>query len=289
MARDMGRGIIAPDNNDNIGTGASEMRTLGATTAAAITDVDRRATARIGTLETVTGAHSKELTEVMRRTSENRLDLKRLETEGIEGLKGDPGEPGPGGSIALEETDPGCFVDSEITWMQWPESGGLPAVWNPNTQTHEQPIRVDTSVGTRVYVGDTMIYGDTGWRELPLPERFISGRVLIRRKNDVVNIRFEGVEITEVHPDNHPQEYITAVGYIPIGFRPQRYNDRHSAVVNGSYASHSTTMGVGQQSRLMLFHRIGSLNIGIGTARASGELSFTTNSTWPTSLPYVPA
>lgn len=43
MARDMGRGIIAPDNNDNIGTGASEMRTLGATTAAAIAHEGTRA------------------------------------------------------------------------------------------------------------------------------------------------------------------------------------------------------------------------------------------------------
>lgn len=160
MARDMGRGIIAPDNNDNIGTGASEMRTLAATTAAAITDVDRRAGNRLTSLESVASAHSQELTEVMQATGQNRLDLERLETEGIEGHKGDPGEPGPGGSIALEETDPGCFVDSEITWMQWPQSGGLPSVWNPNTQSYENPIRVDTSVGTRVFVGDVKVYDE---------------------------------------------------------------------------------------------------------------------------------
>lgn len=41
MATDMGRGILAPDSNDNISTtGVQEMRTLGATAAAAIADAD---------------------------------------------------------------------------------------------------------------------------------------------------------------------------------------------------------------------------------------------------------
>lgn len=37
---DMGRGIIAPANSDNIGTGASEMRTLASTAATAIGDLE---------------------------------------------------------------------------------------------------------------------------------------------------------------------------------------------------------------------------------------------------------
>lgn len=38
MAQDMGRGIMAPENNEDIGTGASEMRTLAASAAIAVGD-----------------------------------------------------------------------------------------------------------------------------------------------------------------------------------------------------------------------------------------------------------
>lgn len=30
----------------------------------------------------------------------------------------------------------------------------------------EPQLRIDTSVGTRVFAGETMIYGDTGWRDI---------------------------------------------------------------------------------------------------------------------------
>lgn len=56
--------------------------------------------------------------------------------------------------------------------------------------THDPALslRVDNSVGTRVFVGDTMIYGDTGWREL-VPENGWVGAIYVRRVNNTVYYR----------------------------------------------------------------------------------------------------
>ena len=56
--------------------------------------------------------------------------------------------------------------------------------------THDPALtlRVDNSVGARVFVGDTMIYGDTGWREL-VPENGWVGAIYVRRVNNTVYYR----------------------------------------------------------------------------------------------------
>src|SRR5699024_8444203 len=93
--------------------------------------------------------------------------------------KGDTGEPGPQG----DKGEPG-----EVTLAQL-----------------NQAIRVDTSVGTRVFAGDTMIYGDTGRRMLTqwnsagevtygtlpsgiVPTPGVSGGIYIRRVGARVTI-----------------------------------------------------------------------------------------------------
>lgn len=144
MARDMGRGIIAPDNNDNIGTGASEMRTVAATAAAAINEVDQELSQDIDTRIERTEAYQHLLP---------RVEAAQYGIEGPPGPRGagDPGPPGPGGSIALEETDPGCFVDSEITWVQWNTQGTQASVWNPVHERYERLQPPPRLVSTGVY------------------------------------------------------------------------------------------------------------------------------------------
>lgn len=133
MGQDMGRGIIAPRNNTNIGTGASEMRTLGATTAAAINDLDTE-------------------------TAKVYLPKQDAYQYGIEGKPGPvgppsevPGPPGPGGSIALEETDPGCFVDSPITWVEWDAAGAQASVWNPVHDRYDPLLPAPRLISTGIY------------------------------------------------------------------------------------------------------------------------------------------
>lgn len=68
MATDMGHGIIAPKNGSNIGTGASELRALGASVAAALDLFDSL-----------------------------KLSVEDAEKYGIEGQPGPPGNRGPRG------------------------------------------------------------------------------------------------------------------------------------------------------------------------------------------------
>lgn len=48
-------------------------------------------------------------------------------------------------------------------------------------------IRKDTSVGTRIFVGDTMIYGDTGWMSFPTSDPTVT--VYMCRVNEKVYAR----------------------------------------------------------------------------------------------------
>ena len=100
---------------------------------------------------------------------------------GATGAKGDKGDKGDPGEVTLEQLN--------------------------------QAIRVDTSVGTRVFSGETMIYGDTGRRAIAswdaegniagnmpeglVPTPGVAGYVAIRRENNLVTMYIRGGEASE--------------------------------------------------------------------------------------------
>lgn len=194
MSTDVGRGILAPRSGANIRDGAAEMRTLGATAAAAINTVDLQVSAELAQKIGKSEAY------------ENLVPRDEAVQYGIPGPRGlvgppseVPGPPGPGGSIALEETDPGCFVDSEITWLQWDTSVGTVArAWNPNTQTYH------------------MIHYDSGWRDITeLVPGVTGGNVNLRRINQNVTIVF--AELTVADPGS---SWLQLDSFLPAGWRP---------------------------------------------------------------------
>lgn len=67
------------------------------------------------------------------------------------------------------------------------------AGWSPWIVIHPtpDPYRLDTSVGTRVFVGGTMVHGDTGWRSLTADviNGWTSNGVHIRRVGSFVQFR----------------------------------------------------------------------------------------------------
>lgn len=111
---------------------------------------------------------------------------------GPEGPEGPPGKQGPEGPQGKQGPE---GPQGEVTLAQL-----------------NQAIRVDTSVGTRVFSGDVMIYGDTGRRVLAswdaegnitgnMPEGLIPtpdtpGHVVIRRENNLVTLYIRGGEAT---------------------------------------------------------------------------------------------
>lgn len=68
----------------------------------------------------------------------------------------------------------------------------------PTTHTHDigdvGGIAVDTSVGTRVYIGGHLVHADTGWRDMRGLLAFPAETALFRRVNGAVFWVFKGVD-----------------------------------------------------------------------------------------------
>jgi len=84
-------------------------------------------------------------------------------------------------------------------------------------ETLAHGITVDTSVGTRVYVGDTMIHGDTGWRDIGA--NLLDGwepaanRVLIMREGNDVTLRLDTTRTSDASTFSNILD-------LPTGFNP---------------------------------------------------------------------
>lgn len=87
-------------------------------------------------------------------TRQNGDTFEAGNVRGPEGPRGQQGAPGVDGATIVDDATAQAareYRDQAQAVLEATESLG---------------IRVDTSVGTRVYVGDTMIHGDTGWRNV---------------------------------------------------------------------------------------------------------------------------
>ena len=142
--------------------------------------------------------------------------------------------------------------------------------------------RIDTTVGTRVFAGDTMIYGDTGWRDIKgLDAADFSGALEVRRINNTVHIRLIGL--------SPPEDLVRpTIARLPSGLRA---SGRAMLTL-----THTTAVGV--QARLWIDAAIARVVMGNTSAvdgiytsstKLTGINSFVTDDPWPTSLPGTPA
>ena len=141
--------------------------------------------------------------------------------------------------------------------------------------------RIDTTVGTRVFAGDTMIYGDTGWRDVKgLDAAGFSGALEVRRINNTVHIRL----IALSPPEDLVRPTIVS---LPSGLR-----------ASGRVMLPLThTNAVGTQARLWIDAAVARVVMGNTSAvdgiytsstKLTGINSFVTDDPWPTSLPGTP-
>lgn len=196
----------------------------------------------------------------------------------VRGAKGDRGEPGPQGERGPQGVvgPPGPQGEpGEVTLAQL-----------------NQAIRVDTSVGTRVFTGDTMIYGDTGWRDmsqfliegLAISSSF--GRARMRRVAGRVYFDLK-LDVT--------QPGLTAIFEgVPTGFRAISMfpmdNQIFTAPTTGAGASlliPGTHAGVFYASSSPL--RTGTQTPWPDQGTIAWTSSYFTSDPWPTSLPGNPA
>lgn len=150
-------------------------------------------------------------------------------------------------------------------------------------------LRVDTTVGTRVFMGDIMIYGDTGWRVLPHHSDNSGltgqGQILMRRQGNLTTVHFDSVEVTE----GSGAALVLHTRQITSGFRPAN-NIGTILTVSASVSSYDYADLRFNTSLWFLSRRKSGV---YSTDRTdmflNGEVSWTTNAPWPTTLPGIPA
>ena len=137
-------------------------------------------------------------------------------------------------------------------------------------------ITVDTSVGTRVYVGEIMVSGDTGWRDISsyLANVTLTQRAQMRRTGNIVTI---DISVLTPTPDlSSGQQFVNT---LPTGFRP---NVRRDFSLQTSSTS-STYRSAFQFSTGGIGCWLPSVN-----DQYTIFLSYPTSDPWPTSLPGSP-
>ena len=142
------------------------------------------------------------------------------------------------------------------------------------------PVRIDTSAGTRVFAGTTMITGDTGTRDVSeIAEGFDFSsstyhKMTLRRVGNQVYMEATGVRTAD-------DAWLTKV--LPAGFRPRtgEYN-----ALRGFALSNGRVSAVGNSNTLLRLSR-SSGDFKTGDTVTINTTWFT-NDGWPTTLPGTP-
>ena len=137
----------------------------------------------------------------------------------------------------------------------------------------QQTVSVDTSVGTRVFAGDTMIYGDTGWRNITstailVPVSTGTEKILVRRMGNIV--------FWDADNFNPSEDFRGEFMEIPIGFSPGLTPFRSS----GLYEMPGVIYTAGNKI-------MASTTAPAGLRRF--YVNWVTEQGWPTELPGTPA
>lgn len=161
---------------------------------------------------------------------------------------------------------------SGATWARNKVSTGAGA-W---TTWRRMDPHVDTTVGTRVFVGDVMIYGDTGWRNIGATRmngwEASAGSVYVRRLGDTVHVQISALTASAATD--------RTVLTLPLGFRPTRGFAPGAAEYYGTefVLARVTTSGA-----LQVNHTT------VPDGARNGYITYATAQDWPTALPGTPA
>ena len=183
------------------------------------------------------------------------LDFTRIKLE--RGPRATPWTPSPEDSVqSLLEGNP-------LSSLLSPLPGPDPAL----------ALRVDNSVGTRVFVGDVMIHGDTGWRDVTslLRNGWTADTFLMRRVGHTVETRATGLS----------GESATDFTFFvpPEGFTPGAGSLRISAS-NSSFAVSADRVNIGVSGAT---GQVWRTNMSATSVALSA--TYLTDNSWPSPLP----
>lgn len=223
---DMGRGIIAPANGDNIGTGASEMRTLASTASTALDTLE----ATIGVA--LDGKARKEPIDLAGENLNDVIDegpyIQTSSSTATAGRNYPQNTNGlytagflevisrPGDYLVLQRFT--AFNGLDTFWRT-----RYAGTWNPWRRTFrgDEAASLVSQVSTLAY--------DTGWRDVSglLGDQYISGAYWIRRMGNTVWLHFYNLVLaiesgTSVRPSwNIVTGFRPDVTYAYVSFAPR--------------------------------------------------------------------
>lgn len=198
------------------------------------------------------------------------VTIAGIPVDGV-GPQGPPGEPGP---LTFED-----FTPEQLETLKG-EPGEV------TLEQLNQAIRVDTTVGTRVFTGDTMIYGDTGWRDISggIQSEW-AGTAKIKRDMDRVSLMVTVRPVDSLVGTN--RNLRRRLLQLPFGF----YSTGHLAY-QGSGEGDQNGMRIPIDMGYainMLDIRNSSHDLGVWTSSIiKVSYTFRTDSGWPSSLPGTP-
>lgn len=175
-------------------------------------------------------------------------------------------------------------------WVGWRKS----VFTDPASSTAALDLRMDNTVGTRVFAGDTMIYGDTGRRNIPLTGSWVesstAGRFTFRRVGTLVE--FEGRLQAQESLLGTPRNSVTDLVTPTRGFLPRNIGGGSGFVAGNAYG---LVGGVNADGIV----RFSNTTMTIHLKAAGGNWAtvdtllvhgvYLTDDDWPTSLPGLPA
>lgn len=209
----------------------------------------------------------------------------------------------PGATAVLEVVVANAYTgiiqrvteSSGATWARNKVSTGAGA-W---TTWRRMDPHVDTTVGTRVFVGDVMIYGDTGWRALcrwsggevtegtlPTgmgPAPISSGGVFVRRVNDAVTLATVEARALQDNPTVSPS---------PSGFRGNSSMPYPAVPITYTTDADEVRPAVLEVGVTIYRYRGVPAGASIAAPGSGGygvQATWLTDTPWPSSLPGTPA
>lgn len=173
---------------------------------------------------------------------------------------------------------------SQVTGLDAALAGKAPLP-TLNTRVPENlALRLDATVGTRIFAGATMIYGDTGRRRImPTRNSVTSGSLVVRRVGSVITLFLDNLVPVD---SSSPLQNLGLD--IPAGFRPDE-SQVFGLVGNSGSALRSHKMAIFNKVILYIQRDAGWNDTPIVDGGYTGQISYSTTQSWPTSLPGTPA
>ena len=153
-------------------------------------------------------------------------------------------------------------------------------------------MRVDTTVGTRVFISDgtteKMVSGDTGWRKVivaPKAGAHSGGEIRWRRSDNTVQLFLVGITLLE----GAGFVVVLDAANIPLGFSAVATDRAFYLIGLANSATAAQVVSRYTSSAIAWNHTLSGSTARPTSGGLQGVLEWTTSDPWPTSLPGTPA